>query len=539
MPAMSDIQQQMRESGLQNVLTELMEAVILQKPTDVMAFAAEFMAQKGGSPHNQQSPVKAPIPASSSIFNEILPSNMIEADTKTGEEIQSLDELLLPNQMLPRAGTRRFSLSYSMAALDGWVKQNSPVCAAASIAGAWNTVHALKHGEEGAETTEGALEQMRALLRQKIAKCRGSAERLMNCSIQPCLDVIDAYAEAQGISIGGNGIKDHPQSKGLSVTFMWKKIVEAALEVQADGSFCREEPVWEHLRQMWKRENEAAQAEETLESASTLPPEAEQVNEALDQLMDFSAMFAAGPKPKGKVKGKGKAKGKGPVPKPPAADAADNDGVEEGESELDVEEEGGGASAATMNGQTHDYGRSQIGEVLRLTVGLSKLCRERPHTSIFGNWGILQGMQAISDVHVEGAARATLFMGRKIKGSSVEWAVTAADSAERKEELWDALQRVLKRDECAIIFHLTNHYALVFALRETVTAEGKYVREMLTARRGQRPTVWMDWEEAHQLMVRVAGYKLMKITRLQAITPAAPAVSSDMETVGSSPETQH
>ena len=31
-------------------------------------------------------------------------------------------------------------LRYNKSALDGWVKQHSPACAAASVAGAWNTL---------------------------------------------------------------------------------------------------------------------------------------------------------------------------------------------------------------------------------------------------------------------------------------------------------------------------------------------------------------------------------------------------------------
>ena len=51
----------------------------------------------------------------------------------------------------------------------------------------------------------------------------------------------------------------------------------------------------------------------------------------------------------------------------------------------------------------------------------------------------------------------------------------------------------------ALIFHLKNHYALIYALREW-TSDGKRVRQLLCARKGQRPSAWVDWLEALSLI---------------------------------------
>ena len=96
------------------------------------------------------------------------------------------------------------------------------------------------------------------------------------------------------------------------------------------------------------------------------------------------------------------------------------------------------------------------------------------------------------------------------------------------------------RDDVALIFHLKNHYALIYALREqtdhippaagmtgtgTVGATGDEAaagnvpevvrprprREMLTARRGQRPAEWIPWEEARETMLRWTGYGVMAV----------------------------
>jgi hypothetical protein len=96
-----------------------------------------------------------------------------------------------------------------------------------------------------------------------------------------------------------------------------------------------------------------------------------------------------------------------------------------------------------------------------------------------------------------------------------------------------------------LIFHLKNHYALIFALREwivppaeldscaspstaspspfvdelrqTCSTASKFtgprvVRQILCARKGQRPTAWVDFDEARETMLGWEGYKIMTLT---------------------------
>ena len=62
-----------------------------------------------------------------------------------------------------------------------------------------------------------------------------------------------------------------------------------------------------------------------------------------------------------------------------------------------------------------------------------------------------------------------------------------------------------------LLFHLKNHYALVYALRDWVDSEGTRVRQLLAARKGQRPSAWIDWLEARETMLNWAGYKMMVV----------------------------
>lgn len=59
-------------------------------------------------------------------------------------------------------------MAYSKSLLTGWVKQESPCCAAASIAGAWNALGGKGRHEAGALGAEIVLRAMRAVLEEQI-----------------------------------------------------------------------------------------------------------------------------------------------------------------------------------------------------------------------------------------------------------------------------------------------------------------------------------------------------------------------------------
>jgi hypothetical protein len=64
-----------------------------------------------------------------------------------------------------------------------------------------------------------------------------------------------------------------------------------------------------------------------------------------------------------------------------------------------------------------------------------------------------------------------------------------------------------------LLFHLKNHYALVFACREWVdSGTGECVRQLLSARKGQRPTAWLDFAEAREVMLGWDGYKMVALS---------------------------
>jgi hypothetical protein len=75
------------------------------------------------------------------------------------------------------------------------------------------------------------------------------------------------------------------------------------------------------------------------------------------------------------------------------------------------------------------------------------------------------------------------------------------------------VRTAFSRPKQVLLFHLKNHYALIFALREWYDTETKvYHREILTARKGQRPSAWINFNEARETMIGWEGYKIALIS---------------------------
>ena len=168
--------------------------------------------------------------------------------------------------------------------------------------------------------------------------------------------------------------------------------------------------------------------------------------------------------------------------------------------------------------------RKDLWEILRKMSGLEKLTRPRPSTAAFGNWGVAEAFRRVSDAAAQSADPADpapaprvscrVVVGAKTrlrKDLPVPLARGASDEAIERE--WRRLTTLFAADGSALIFHLKNHYALVHALRERTDRDGRRTREMLTARRGQRPNAWIPWEEARSTMLRWSGYAIMQATR--------------------------
>jgi hypothetical protein len=157
--------------------------------------------------------------------------------------------------------------------------------------------------------------------------------------------------------------------------------------------------------------------------------------------------------------------------------------------------------------------RREVVQYFILVAGMDNLTQSPPTTAVFGNWGILQALRRLDEANPGVHVAARLFMGRSTTGSVPDVRIAAEDTAEQVTDQWHRLCREFQRPATALIFHLTNHFALLFALRSWTPATGPEVRQVLTARKGQRPSEWIDWEECRAIMLGAAGYKILSIHR--------------------------
>lgn len=77
------------------------------------------------------------------------PKPAYEQDTADSEDISNLVEFIIPSDI---SSCDQFSFSYNRKLFSGWVKQPSPCCGAAVVAGAWNALRNVHRSHEKAAT---------------------------------------------------------------------------------------------------------------------------------------------------------------------------------------------------------------------------------------------------------------------------------------------------------------------------------------------------------------------------------------------------
>lgn len=106
----------------------------------------------------------------------------------------------------------------------GWVKQPSPCCGAASIAGAFNAITGRQREDPDALSHESILTVMEDLLRDELNSKKERFERLLGAPIDLLLRELGDKIKAAGKSLGGK--KDAVPSKKLLLG--WIRAITAA-----------------------------------------------------------------------------------------------------------------------------------------------------------------------------------------------------------------------------------------------------------------------------------------------------------------------
>ncbi|GMH62825.1 hypothetical protein TL16_g03561 [Triparma laevis f. inornata] len=157
--------------------------------------------------------------------------------------------------------------------------------------------------------------------------------------------------------------------------------------------------------------------------------------------------------------------------------------------------------------------KSLLLEILKKLGGLEKVYHTlKPSTGPFGNWGIIGACKGLNISSQDYVFDCTVVMGKKSSKQKKGYvSLHGSDTEEDIEEQWSKLRSLFLNDLSVLLSHHKNHYALIYALRE-YKKDGKWVRQVFTARKGQRPSCWIDFEELRKTYLGWEGYKLMVVT---------------------------
>jgi hypothetical protein len=130
---------------------------------------------------------------------------IIEKDT-IEEEDQAYQELLQDIVNIAGNEKRRnqlFGIFVNKNIFDGWVKQPSPCCAAASVAGAWNSLANINRNHGSALNYLNILDVYKDLFLALIHRKVSSFERLLGAPFLPLLIILEEELLLAGKIIGG------------------------------------------------------------------------------------------------------------------------------------------------------------------------------------------------------------------------------------------------------------------------------------------------------------------------------------------------
>jgi hypothetical protein len=446
-----------------------------------------------------------------------------EKDTAEEEEVLDLTTLVLPHGVLP-AEQACFAMSYNTALLHGWVKQPSPCCAAASVAGAWNALAGRCRNDALAFSYTTVIEALAATLREQIASKRARFERMLGAALEPLFAELSSILRAAGRSLGGSKESGAPRAyvlRHIRAIVQQKYDASSAADAASTDAFATatasDSDVYARLGELYAAEpveqDEDPAALVTNDNEDDVPVRS---NDA--DADDSSAAVSA---------------------------------VPEGEDECAIDEELADFNniATSSNGSSQGRRRSSgtgrtaaaaakpwlwqrdLWELLKQMGGLEKLLAARASTAAFGNVGVMRAVDWLSERAAACADTSTdnttatsssatervvarLFMGRKRGRGGLDVPLSPSDSEALIEQQWHALRSAFLTDRQVLLFHLKNHYALVFALREWRQPGGGWTRQLLTSRRGQRPSAWVDFTEARHTMLGWDGYKMLALTRV-------------------------
>ncbi|EDQ89122.1 uncharacterized protein MONBRDRAFT_25737 [Monosiga brevicollis MX1] len=268
-----------------------------------------------------------------------------ERDTDAGEDINLSELLFGPNASGPPSEVVA-SFAYNTFLLNGWVKQSSPACAAASVAGAYNALQRIGRHDPKALQQADLVEVLKGILRTRLTTHAAKFHADVGCSVEPLAQALQAHLAAQDKSLG---MKWPRQARAKTIKEVLRTILQdIATEGNADNPLF---PLANAVAyEAGGEENQAAVGNSEEEDDDT------------DAKVDGVEIFLPGQA----------------ADRPVPAATVDQDG-------------------APLPHRISPLWRKSFLQYCNNLGGLEKLERERPSTGFFGTWGILGAVRRLAD----------------------------------------------------------------------------------------------------------------------------------------------
>lgn len=393
---------------------------------------------------------------------------------------------------------RQWAGGFNRALFKGWVKQESPCCAAASTAGAINALWDRPRGCEGRSTVREVAELMAQGCDRQFSKQRTKLERRLGLddgAFDEFLVALDERIEEMGLSwTAGTG------PRAVTKKTAMKAVREVLIARAPQGE---QAPVWaaagshEPERGLASHDNQVVGGRRE-----------SNVFAALHEMIVGVRRSGPGTNSEGDS---------GADDADVCADAAAYGTAEAGSIR---------SSAATTFEIGNVYFSQQFREMLWRRKGAMRLRAAKPNTGEVGSVGVKVAAEELVASRALGAVEVRTLIGRRGSASRVQVPVSSQDDQASVEQQWTTLKAAFARPHSVLLFHLTNHYALIFAWREWCEASpgggdgqptDRIRRQILTARKAQRPSAWIDFDEVRSIIFGWSGYNILHIERVPAL----------------------
>lgn len=147
----------------------------------------------------------------------------------------------------------------------------------------------------------------------------------------------------------------------------------------------------------------------------------------------------------------------------------------------------------------------------------------RPSTAPIGNERLMAALRTLANSHSQ-----PLTARKLLARCGADSCVSTADDSATALAQWDTLLSYLKSPTAALIFHLENHYSLIYGARAwqalrtgggaaaaaaAVARPGATVRQVLVGKPGQQPSRWIPWEDVRACLLQWKGYAVIVVQR--------------------------